>query len=292
MNGHADESFRAQVERLVAEGKLTAEEAQGLLEGSGEQAAPPEDPAASAVAAGRAEANQTPPHLILEVGGYTLRVVVDERVARPQLNASEEGRLTLEETAQGWRVARRGGERFFGWSSLSAILTVPFEPHDAQVTVGGGSVSLPELRGSAHLRVGGGSVTLERAAELQAQVGGGSLRAGDIAGRAALTLGGGSARLGGAGSLVGTVAGGSLAWNPRLIGGEHTLTVAGGSARIDLQPGSGVSLHAQATAGSVKASFPLQKSGQYATHTYSGVLGDGGASLRVKVAGGSLVVEA
>ena len=31
-------------------------------------------------------------------------------------------------------MARQGGERFYGWSNLSAILTVPFEPHDAQVS--------------------------------------------------------------------------------------------------------------------------------------------------------------
>lgn len=291
MNEQANEGFRAQVERLVAEGKLTPEEGHELLgepEAGDEPAAPEVPDAVPAVWA----PEQVPPHLILDVGGYTLRVVVDGRVPGPHLNASEDGRLTLEATPRGWRVGRQGHERFFGWSTLSAILTVPFEPHDAQVSVGGGSVSLPELRGSAHLRIGGGSVSLGGAATLQAHIGGGSLRAGDIAGPAALKVAGGSAQLGDTGDLVGTVAGGSLAWSPRLLGGEHTLSVSGGSARIDLQPGSSVDLNAQATAGSVKASFPLQKSGQYATYTYTGVLGDGGASLRVKVAGGSLAVNA
>ncbi|KEF34570.1 hypothetical protein RDMS_06595 [Deinococcus sp. RL] len=292
MDEQASAGFRAQVERLVAEGKLTPEEGQDLLGEPEGQEAQEKSAAEEGAAHSTASGEDTPPHLLLDVSGFALRVVQDSGVSGPQLHASEEGRLTLEATPQGWRVARQGGERFYGWSNLSAILTVPFEPHDAQVSVGGGSVSLPELRGVAHLRVGGGSVSLEGAAELQAQVGGGSLRAGDIAGPVALKVAGGSARLGNAGALVGTVAGGSLVWEPRLLGGEHTLSVSGGSARIGLQPGSGVNLHAQATAGSVKASFPLQKSGQYATYTYAGVLGDGGASLRIKVAGGSLVVDA
>lgn len=278
-----NEDFRSQVERLVAEGKLTAEEAAGLLHPAEEDSAPdfptpPEGP-------GTDRAN-----LHLEISGYTLQVVHDPHLPAPQLNATRPEELMLEATPDGWKVSRTPGHRHTGWSDLRAILTVPFQPQNVRGLVGGGSLNLPALRGEAHLKIGGGSVTLHSAHALNASIGGGSLKAGAVHGGTQLTIGGGSARIEEGRALNATVAGGSLAWQGHLSEGQHTVTVAGGSARLDLAPGSSVTLNGQATAGNLKADFPTTRTGQFATHRYHGVLGGGSATLNVRVTGGSVAL--
>ncbi len=166
-----NEDFRSQVERLVAEGKLTAEEAAGLLHPAEEDSVP--DFPTPSEGAGTDRAN-----LHLEISGYTLQVVHDPRVSAPQLNATRPEELMLEATPDGWKVSRTPGHRHTGWSDLRAILTVPFQPQNVRGLVGGGSLNLPDLRGEAHLKIGGGSVTLHSAHALNASIGGGSLKAG------------------------------------------------------------------------------------------------------------------
>ena len=73
MNDQSNESFRAQVERLVAEGKLTPEEGQELLgdpEGMDAGAAPQ-----GVAAQGTDSGEDTPPDLRLEVTAFTLQAV-------------------------------------------------------------------------------------------------------------------------------------------------------------------------------------------------------------------------
>lgn len=288
MNEHVDENFRAQVERLVAEGKLTPEEAAGLLEGSEVQAAGAELPPMQAHYTASGE--DTPPDLRLEVSGFTLQVVEDTSVVSPQLHVSEEDRLLLEATPQGWRVARRPEQRLVGWSNLKAILTVPFVPRHVAARVEGGNLTLPDIAGEMRADVNGGNVRMGRAGSLHAEVNGGNLNAADIAGPAHLTVNGGNLTLTRAGSLNASVNGGNLKWAGQLTGGDHRLEVNAGNASLHLLPGSSVQLNADVTVGAFKADFPTRKQGGFLNTRHSGQVGDGQARLSCQVAAGQVKV--
>lgn len=141
MNEHANDSFRAQVGRLVAEGKLTPEEAAGLLEGE-ERVVDTVSPR-EAAGADAALAGETPPDLDLQVHGYSLTVLHDPSVMRPQLSANYDGEVTLTATSNGWRVDR--AKRRDGLP-VKAILSLPFAPRHVQARIHGGTSSFPTSR--------------------------------------------------------------------------------------------------------------------------------------------------
>lgn len=291
MNEHADESFRAQVDRLVAEGKLTPEEAAGLLEGAPEPerpqevTAPPSLPVPSPHAAG-----ETPPDLRLEVSGYTLQIVEDGSVAQPELHGSEHDRLRLEATPQGWRVSRRPGDHAVGWNNLRAILTVPFVPRHVSARVEGGQLTLPDIGGEMQAEVNGGNLRMGDADSLQADVNGGNLTAGEVDGPANLNVNGGNLNLERAGSLNASVNGGNLRWAGQLASGNHRVEVNAGNATLHLLPGSSVQLDADVTVGAFKADFSTHKSGGFLNTRHHGQVGSGEARLSCRVAAGQVRV--
>lgn len=287
------EEFRAQVQRLVADGKLTAEEAQGLLDGpdgGGERVAdgvqlrpvqPSGDPADADLA-------DTPPDLKLEVSGYTLQVVIDSHVYQPQLHVNEDGTLLLEATPQGWRVARHPDHRQGGWGTVRAILTVPFVPRHVNAEVSGGNLNLPDIGGEMLADVNGGNVRMGRAASLKADVNGGNLSAAEMGGPTLLSVNGGNVSLSGAHALNASVNGGNLKWAGLLSGGDHRLEVNAGNATLHLWPGSSVRVEADVTVGAFKADFPTHKRGSFVTTHHSGQLGGGEAALSCRVAAGQV----
>lgn len=288
MNEQANEGFRAQVERLVAEGKLTPEEGQELLgepEGMAAEDAP-ENMAAHYTASGE----DTPPDLHLDVSGFTLRVVLDSGVVSPQLHASEDGKLLLEARPDGWRVARRPGQEHIGWSSVSAVLSLPFSPRHVRARVSGGNVTLPDLGGELVAQVSGGNVRAGRAASLQAEVSGGNLTAAELSGPTQVSVNGGNLSLEGARTLNATVNGGHLKWAGCLTGGEHRAEVNGGSATLRLLPGSSVTVEADVTVGSFKADFPTERRGSFMTMQHTGRLGAGEAHLSCRATAGQIKV--
>ncbi|THF83613.1 hypothetical protein E7T09_21560 [Deinococcus sp. KSM4-11] len=285
------EEFRAQVERLVAEGKLTPEEAQGLLEGldggrsdqGGERSALQyrEIPDGTDV-------SDVPPDLILDVSGYTLQVVTDSHLSQPQLHANEDGRLVLEATPQGWRVARQRGQQHVGWNGVKAILSVPFAPRHVKAEVNGGNLTLPDLGGEMIADVNGGNVRMGRAASLKADVNGGNLNAAEMGGPTNLNVNGGNLSLSGAHALNASVNGGNLKWAGVLNGGDHRVEVNAGNATLHLMDGSSLRVEADVTVGAFKADFPTQKTGSFITTRHTGQLGGGEASLSCKVAAGQI----
>jgi hypothetical protein len=289
MNEDANESFRAQVDRLVAEGKLTAEEAAGLLEGTEVESAAldPREIKAHYTASGD---DDTPPDLTLEVTGFTLQVVVDSSVIGPQLHANEEGLLLLEAVADGWRVARRPDQKLAGWSNLRAILTLPFAPRHVRARVEGGNLTLPDLGGEMLADVNGGNLRMGRAASLRADVNGGNLTATEMGGPTHLSVNGGNLTLEGAHTLNASVNGGNLNWAGRLTGGDHRVEVNAGNATLHLLPGSSVQLDADVTIGAFKADFPTHKQGGFLNTRHAGQLGSGDARLSCKVAAGQIKV--
>ncbi|MBZ9713371.1 hypothetical protein [Deinococcus multiflagellatus] len=287
---HPQDDFRSHVQRLVAEGKLTAEEARGLLEEAGPVSDLPPVSPASGPALPPPQAEHA---LHLLVKGYSLTVVQDPALGAPHLSANEEGRLTLDQTPQGWRVARVPGSMHHtgpGQGSLKAILTVPFTPGHVRAEVNGGNLTLPDLAGDMRAEVNGGNVRMGRAASLHAEVNGGNLTAAELGGPTHLRVNGGNLSLKGARTLDASVNGGNLKWAGILSGGDHRVEVNAGNATLYLQEGSSVRLDASVTVGNFRADFPTQRQGGFLNTRHHGQLGSGDATLHSKVAAGSLKV--
>lgn len=291
------DNFREQVQKLVAEGKLTAEEAEALLgarvsseRASNDRVPPAPQPAgdtrnthddapislvkaesgADIVASGGA----VPPRLHLHVAGYSLEVIVEEGRSAPELRVNVEGRLQLLGNGEGWHVSRipkTWEDRSDGWvervlqgfiqeAPLRAELRVPTGITEVEAKVQGGNLSLAGVPGATvHAKVQGGNLTLADAGEVQAKVQGGNLN-----------------------------------WNALVQRGNHDLVVQGGNANLKLLPGSSLRLDGDVTAGNLSAAgFPVTKTGRDpVSASYQGVLEDGRASLSLKVQGGNIRIAA
>lgn len=285
------EDFRSQVQRLVTEGKITAEEAAGLLEdtepahphGAGLQA----NESAIAHYVKAVQEGDFAPNLLLKVKGYGLSVITDPAVSSPQLSANRDGELSLSVTPQGLTVERlrkADGQ----WDALKAILTLPFVPQQVNAQINGGNLNLPDVSGEVRADVNGGNIRMGGAASLWADINGGNLTAEDIDGPTHISVNGGNITLTGATALNASVNGGNLKWAGQLAHGEHRVEVNGGNATLQLHPGSSLRVHADVTVGSFKADFPTQKQGSFVTTRHSGQLGGGAALLSCKVAAGQM----
>lgn len=296
MNEQAAEDFRSQVQRLVADGKLTPEEARGLLADL-ETPDTAASPSGSSAEPPRTEPDPSPhaapdsPDLTLRISGYTLTVVHDEGVSAPQLSANHEGELRLSGGPGGWTVERaRKGHDARHWPPLQAILSLPFSPRQVHARVEGGNLTLPDLRGDLHAEVSGGSVRLGRALGLRAEVNGGNLTAGELEGHSELRVNGGNITVNGARSLNASVNGGNLTWTGELRGGDHRAELNAGNVSLHLRGGSSLRLEANVTLGALRTDFPTQKSGGFMASRYAGQLGDGAARLVCQVTAGQLSV--
>lgn len=294
-----DQSFRERVQALVAEGKLTPQEAEALLGGdttSPEPQAPPvppvpvipdlpEPPAPPMLPDSEqtpvyldrhgevGEPTDVPPVLHLIASAFNLTVRIDPQVSAPRLYVSVPDRVHLVGTPEGWLVKRVGSkwkDRSEGWldrlvggvieeGHLRAELVVPPGIREVNAKVQGGSLVLPDLTAPVHVKVQGGNLTVGNASELHAKVQGGNLR-----------------------------------WTATVSGGEHHVKVQGGNANVQLQPGSSLRLEGEVMAGNMSTSgFQVtKKSRDYVNSSYTGVLADGRAHLAFKVQGGNMKVVA
>lgn len=284
---HPASEFHAHVQRLVAEGKLTPEEARGLLDDTQDPPTTQTQPT-SILAPGDHPADDAR-DLHLLVRGYTLTVLTDAALSTPHLAANEDGRLSLEQTPQGWRVARIPGQPHTG-SSLKAILTLPFTPGHTRAEISGGNLTLPDLAGGLRAEVNGGNVRMGRAHSLHADVNGGNLTGAQMSGPSTVTVNGGNLTLTGAATLNASVNGGNLTWAGTLSGGDHRVEVNAGNVKLHLQPGSSVHIDARVTLGSFKADFPTGKSGGFLNTHHTGQLGGGDARLHCQITAGNLKV--
>lgn len=288
----SSDNFREQVQKLVAEGKLTAEEAEALLGArlSKDPVTPAPQPAGEARSAHDdapislvktessadliASGGAVPPRLHLHVAGYSLEVFVEEGRSAPELRVNVEGRLQLLGNGEGWHVSRipkTWEDRSEGWvervlqgfiqeAPLRAELRVPAGITEVHAKVQGGNLSLAGVPGATvHAKVQGGNLTLADAGEVQAKVQGGNLK-----------------------------------WNALVQGGRHDVVVQGGNANLKLLPGSSLRLDGDVTAGNLSAAgFPVTKTGRDpVSASYQGVLEDGRASLTLKVQGGNVRIAA
>ena len=277
------EPFAAHVERLVAEGKLTAAEGADLLEPVHDEPVQ----AAPAVQLSKAAytGDSVPPDLRLEIEGYSLQVVHDPSLSAPRLSASKEGVLELCGGTSGWSIGRTDSGMVWG---LKAVLGLPFVARDVEAEVSGGNLTLSSISGLARLEVSGGNITVAETGSLRAEVSGGNLSAGAVTGPLELEVNGGNLSVAHSASLRAEINGGQLSWAGRLDSGRHTVEVNGGQATLRLDAASSVSIEAESTLGGVSASFPLHKTGGMMHSTYSGALGSGEAKLKCEVNAGQI----
>ncbi|MFB9995051.1 hypothetical protein ACFFLM_24175 [Deinococcus oregonensis] len=285
---HQPEDFRSQVQRLVAEGKLTPDEAAGLLEGDSPTASGAE-PMALMPTQSNTDWSDTPPDLDLHVSGYSLTVLHDAHLSAPQLSANRDGEVSLTATAKGWSVRRLShpGHHTF---NLKAILALPFAPQHVRAQVEGGSLTVPDLAGEMQAEVNGGHLKMGRAASLKAEVNGGNLTATELGGPTHLNVNGGNLTLEGAHSLNASINGGNLRWAGLLTGGDHRLEVNAGNATLYLKEGSNVTLRAEVTVGAFKSDFSTSQSGGFLNTRHGGQLGSGEAQLSCRVTAGQVKV--
>ncbi len=296
----AQDSFREQVQRLVAEGKLTPEEAEALLQSSTVTARPTvnmskapeptETPEATYAMQLHGDSADTPPDLRLLVSGFSLTVEHDHGVTQPTLTANRPQELRLSATRDGWRVEREPVDRqgVGLWPHLRATLRLPFTPRHVRGEVNGGNLNLSDVLGEARLEISGGNLRMGRAMALDADVNGGNLNAGQISGPADVRVNGGNLTLMHAETLNASVNGGNLKWSGRLVSGQHRVEVNGGNATVQLTPDSSLRVSAEVTVGSFKADFPTTKQGGMLNAHYQGQLGGGEALLSGSVAAGQL----
>ncbi|WP_420597211.1 hypothetical protein [Deinococcus sp.] len=317
-------AFRLQVEALLAQGKLTPEEAADLLgEGVEVQSAQsaeavslsqpgtqnassatpniPNIPGIPAVApligklvnrlvkeVAPHQQSDTPDDLRLEVAGYSLIVSVDSSLSAPQLGGDTEG-LTLNASHKGWTVAQSGG---FRMGSRRATLAVPFAPRHVRAEVAGGQLVLPDVSGELQVEVSGGNLRAGDAGHLKAEVSGGNLTAGAVGGNLHLEINGGNGTVARSQTLIAEVNGGMLNWTGLLREGQHRVEVNGGAASLNLEAGSSVQLSAEVTVGQLVSNFPTTKRGGMLNATYSGTLGSGAAGLSCQVSAGQVRLNA
>lgn len=284
---HPASEFHAHVQRLVAEGKLTPEEAQGLLDDTQDTPTAQTQPTSTLVPSTTPADATRDLHLL--VRGYTLTVLTDAALSAPHLAVNLDGHLSLDHTPQGWRVARLPGQQGHV-PNLKAILTLPFTPGHTHAEISGGNLTLPDLAGELRAEVNGGNVRAGRAHSLHADVNGGNLTAAEMSGPSTVTVNGGNLTLTGAATLNASVNGGNLTWAGTLSGGDHRVEVNAGNAKLHLQPGSSVQLDARVTLGSFKADFPTGRSGGLLNTHHTGQIGSGDARLHCQITAGNLKV--
>jgi hypothetical protein len=325
----AQGAFRQQVETLVAQGKLTPEEAADLLGEGGERAAPsmaaPAEPAAPAPVEAPKATNlpgipaipgmpavgsvinklvdrfvkeiaphnqtDTPDDLRIEVSGYSLIVSTVDGLTVPQLGGETEG-LQLRATPKGWTVEREGGVSIRFGSVHRATLSVPFVPRYVKAEVSGGQLVLPDISGALEAEVSGGNLRVGDVGHLKAEVSGGNLNAGSVAGNLHLEINGGNGTIAHSKTLIAEVNGGLLTWSGLLDSGQHRLEINGGAATLNLAAGSSVQLSAEVTVGQLVSNFATSKRGGLLNATYTGTLGSGAAGLSCQVAAGQVRLHA
>ncbi|AWN24100.1 hypothetical protein DKM44_13385 [Deinococcus irradiatisoli] len=321
------QTFRRQVETLVAQGKLTPEEAADLLGedlSSAQQAAPvsldkpaepqppeaptppampsmPSMPAAVAPLIGKLvnklvkevaphQESATPDDLRLDVAGYSLIVSTDPSLSAPVLSGETEG-LSLRSSAKGWSVEQeRGLGLRFG--SRRATLSLPFTPRHVRAEVAGGQVVLPDITGELQADVSGGNLRVGDVGHLKAEISGGNLNAGAVAGNLHLEINGGNGKVERSQTLIAEINGGMLNWNGLLSEGQHRVEVNGGAANLTLEAGSSVQLSAEVTVGQLVSNFPTSKRGGMLNASYIGTLNGGAAGLSCQVSAGQIRLNA
>lgn len=254
----SQDSFREQVQTLVAEGKLTPEEAGQLLAGA------PTETGAVRVTHEAPEAD-TPRRMTVKMQGASVQVYPDPTLSAPSVSAQGEGKIELLSTPEGWLLRRDPEEESwlrrltFGLlrEGLKVELRLPSDFRDLNIDLAGGNVRLHDL-----------------GARVQAKVAGGNLHLGTVT------------------ALHVNVTGGNVSGEASLQDGEHQLKVTGGNAALTVTNAPEVRLSANVVGGSLRTSgFSVRRfDTSPATARYESDV-SGPIALSVSITGGSATLS-
>ncbi len=161
----------------------------------------------------------------------------------------------------------------------------------ASIPPGDLDITIPPIK-SLDVKLSGGSARLEGVgADVRISVRGGNLAADGCTGRFDVKCMGGSADIRGRISGIDVKCmGGSIALNAlHLVEGEHRVRAAGGEVDLTVSPGSSLTVRASVLGGSVTSDLPVEREdrrGPRARAEYR--IGDGRAFLDVKAMGGNV----
>jgi hypothetical protein len=258
-------------------------------------------------------------------GDGTVRVTARQKIrASSEAEADELLRkleLTFEQNGNDVRVVSKyerqpWGFRIGAWPPVQVdlVITVPAS-FATDLHTSGGSITIGNLGGKAHLRTSGGSIkagkigaqvnartsggsiTVEAAgAEVDLETSGGSITVGNVAGPARISTAGGSIRIGSVeNTLRAHTSGGSIrAAIAGALKEDCVLSTSGGSVRVNVDKAAAFRLDASASGGSVDAegiTLMLEKGGSNRSRL-AGAVNGGGPLLKLRSSGGGITLRA
>jgi hypothetical protein len=287
---------QAKILKMLAEGKIKAEQAERLLAaiGEGGGSAPARPPAEESMA---------------KLGKLVERIVsnrglsfagISEDTAGEPVQAPEQGFAVSPDTVV--EVKAKGCNVRVVRSDQEGMLTViPGDGQNVSVRQSDGRVSVRAWPGAGNLAVrlpavkslaldtAGGNAELDGLrTNVEASVKGGNLTAKDCAGRLGLKVMGGNADVEGqiSGINLKCMGGSANVRGISIVEGEHNVKVMGGGASLTVSPGASLTVRAKAFGGGVTADGP-SAAGSHGEFKF----GDGAAALDVKAFGGGVDIR-
>lgn len=249
MNEQAD--FRERVRALVAEGKLTAEEAEQLLSGG-------------VRVTDEAPGGDTPRRMTVKMAGANVQVYHDDALSAPQVSTEGEGRVELRRAPDGWLLRRDDQQEGWldrlmgGWlrDGLRVELRLPADFLDLDIDLSGGNLRLHDLGARVRAKLAGGNLTLGRVSALNVSVIGGNVNA-------------------------------VCHFDP----GEHSVKVTGGNAGLTVLDPAHMRLSAQVIGGNLRASgFAVRRRDSGPASALFESEGAGDITLLLNLTGGNATV--
>ena len=158
-------------------------------------------------------------------------------------------------------------------SSVRFIIKVP-EQYNVDLSTGGGSIELSNLKGSVDARTSGGSINLGRIdGDVEAKTSGGSIHVDEVLGNINAHTSGGSIKA-------------KISTQPTK---DSRLTTSGGSVTAYLSPSIAVDLKASTSGGRVRSDINV--SGTLKKTRIEGTINGGGPELYLKTSGGSVNIK-
>ena len=218
------------IAELLESGKITAEEAERLLEALEEEARPTPAPADGSGAV----------ELAVRLRRGEISLTVREELSEPRLEGGAEG-MVLERAGGGWRLYERASN--LGASGLLGFLRGAVLRRVALAVPPGARVRLDLGQGTVRSR--------GRLARLEGDMGQGTVDLEEVD-ALRFELGQGTVRVGHAGALALELGQGTIEASARLTGGRHRVEAGQAKVRVDLREGSDVRVRLASGLGSVR----------------------------------------
>jgi DUF4097 and DUF4098 domain-containing protein YvlB len=162
---------------------------------------------------------------------------------------------------------------------------------DETLVTSGGSIEVSGVKGRVMAHTSGGAIKLrEVTGDAEAETSGGPIGVDSLEGSLTAHTSGGPIRINGiSGQVNATTSGGPIeATFARGNAAGGLLETSGGSIRVTLDPTVNLQVDASTSGGIVSTDLPLRREGKISPSSLRGLLGSGGASLRLHTSGGSI----